>query len=147
MDKKRLSRRNFMKTASASAAAAGAASSVFGASPPRVLGANERIKIGIIGPGGRVAGYRDDMLEGVHLSSVTVNLIFSSPHIAPSPSPSLFARQSGFPEIPRALVVLHGFRGFFRIHVGDLVSGELHRLELQPRIQIEVVRLTDDEVQ
>ena len=90
---------------------------------------------------------RDDMLEGVHLSSVTVNLIFSSPHIAPSPSPSLFARQSGFPEIPRALVVLHGFRGFFRIHVGDLVSGELHRLELQPRIQIEVVRLTHDEVQ
>ena len=55
MSKKKLSRRNFMKTATASAAAAGAASSVFGAAHPRVVGSNERIRVGIIGPGGRAA--------------------------------------------------------------------------------------------
>ncbi len=64
MHKSRVSRRNFMQSTAAGAAATGAAASVFGAASPRVLGANERIKIGIIGPGGRVAGYREDMLEG-----------------------------------------------------------------------------------
>jgi predicted dehydrogenase len=64
MNKKQLSRRNFMKTATAGAAAVGAASTAFGAAHPRVLGANERIRIGIIGPGGRAAGYQDQMLEG-----------------------------------------------------------------------------------
>jgi predicted dehydrogenase len=52
-----------MKTAAAGAAA-GAAASALGAMPARVLGANERIRIGVIGPGGRAAGYRDDMFEG-----------------------------------------------------------------------------------
>ena len=60
---------------------------------------------------------------------------------------SLLARQSGFPEIPRTLVVLRGFFGLFRIQVGDLVAAELYRLELQPRIQVEVVGLTHHEVQ
>jgi predicted dehydrogenase len=59
-----VNRRDFIRTASVGAAASGAASNVFGASPARVLGANQRIRVGIIGPGGRVAGYREDMLEG-----------------------------------------------------------------------------------
>jgi predicted dehydrogenase len=68
MDKKRLSRRNFLSTAGAGAAAAGAASTAFGSVHPRVLGSNERIRIGIIGPGGRAAGDgtsdKKHMLEG-----------------------------------------------------------------------------------
>ena len=64
MRKDNVSRRAFIKTAAVGAVATGAASEVFGVAPPSVLGANERIRIGIIGPGGRVAGYKEDMLEG-----------------------------------------------------------------------------------
>ncbi len=64
MRKNDVTRRDFMKTTAAGAAAAGAAATVFGAASPRARGANERIRIGIIGPGGRAAGYADDKLEG-----------------------------------------------------------------------------------
>src|SRR5262245_2138360 len=64
MNKKPVSRRKFIKAATAGAATAGAVSTAFGAAPPRVLGANQRIRIGVVGPGGRAAGYRDDMFEG-----------------------------------------------------------------------------------
>ena len=61
MGKKNVTRRGFMQTA----AVAGAASGSFGALPAKVLGANERVRIGVIGPGGRAAGWkRPGMLEG-----------------------------------------------------------------------------------
>src|SRR5262245_15965568 len=64
MGKDNVTRRGFMKTAAAGAVVAGTASQVFGTAHPQVFGANDGIRIGVVGPGGRVAGYDDDKLEG-----------------------------------------------------------------------------------
>jgi predicted dehydrogenase len=61
---KSISRRGFLKTGAAASAALTAAQYV------KAVGANDRVRIGIIGPGGRTAGYADDK-SGGHLSHLT----------------------------------------------------------------------------
>ncbi len=51
-----VSRRDFLKTSATGAAVVAAASAV--AAPARAAGANERIRLGFIGPGGRGFGAR-----------------------------------------------------------------------------------------
>ena len=60
------SRRNFLKTATAG----GAAFALSAASYSRVLGANDRISIGVIGLGGRGFGAH---MPGVHAHQATQN--------------------------------------------------------------------------
>ena len=74
MEKRResLSRRNFMKS---SAAAGVAAASVMGVTAPsRAYGANERIRIGFIGPGGRGFGAHVKSLCKLREAGVNVDL-------------------------------------------------------------------------
>src|SRR5262245_13270037 len=65
----------------------------------------------------------------------------ASPAIRPS-----WPRQSRFPEIPGTLVIVGGFVCLFSIQIRDVWAVQLYRLQLQARVQIEIVRLTHNEV-
>lgn len=67
-----VSRRNFIKTAAVGAAAAGV---IAAPAPARALGANERIRIGFIGPGGRGFGAHVKTLARLHKEGVKVDLV------------------------------------------------------------------------
>ncbi|MGD9645419.1 MAG: Gfo/Idh/MocA family protein, partial [Pirellulales bacterium] len=84
MSESNVSRRNFLQTSAATAAATAAASSLFSA-PARAhaLGANDRLRIGFIGPGGRGFGAHVQTLmklrkEGANIDLVAVSEVYSN---------------------------------------------------------------------
>ena len=74
MDSSNLSRRNFLKTTSASAVAAGALTSLASA-PARAAGANDRLQIGFIGPGGRGFGAHVKTLTQLKKDGAKIDLV------------------------------------------------------------------------
>src|SRR5687768_3954559 len=63
-EKAPVSRRDFIRRSAASAAAAGAAASVLSAaSYARAYGANERLRVGFVGVGGRCQAHIDSVLN------------------------------------------------------------------------------------
>ncbi len=83
MNPNNVDRRDFLKVTAAGTAAAGAAAAIFGATAPtRALGANERLRIGFIGPGGRGFGAHVKTLAklqkaGEKIDLVAVNDVYS----------------------------------------------------------------------
>lgn len=76
MDQNHLSRRSFVKATATSAAAATAASAIFGApAPARAYGANERLRVGFIGPGGRGFGAHVGSLKRLRKDGANVDLV------------------------------------------------------------------------
>jgi predicted dehydrogenase len=76
MDNNNVSRRSFLKTTAAGAATAGAASALFTApAPARAYGANERLRIGFIGPGGRGHGAHVGTLKRLRADGANVDLV------------------------------------------------------------------------
>lgn len=78
MDPKHVSRRDFVKAAAVGAAAAGALAAP---APARAAGANERLRIGFIGPGGRGFGAHVKTLarlreEGANIDLVAVSEVY-----------------------------------------------------------------------
>lgn len=83
MENQSVSRREFIKTGAAGAAAASAVAAVLAApAPSKALGANDRIRIGFIGPGGRGFGAHVKTLaelrkEGANIDLVAVSDVYS----------------------------------------------------------------------
>ncbi|MCE9605570.1 MAG: Gfo/Idh/MocA family oxidoreductase [Planctomycetia bacterium] len=78
-----VSRRNFMKTSAATAAAAGVVSSFAAPAPASAADANGRIRIGFIGPGGRGFGAHVKSLaklrsEGANIDLVAVSEVYKN---------------------------------------------------------------------
>src|SRR5512145_3145280 len=78
-----VSRRDFVKTTSAATAAVGAASMLAAPAPARAAGANSRIRIGFIGPGGRGFGAHVKSLarlrqEGANIDLVAVSEVYKN---------------------------------------------------------------------
>jgi predicted dehydrogenase len=81
MDSLNVSRRNFVKTGAAGIAATAVASVLAAPAPSRALGANDRIRIGFIGPGGRGFGAHVQTLarlrkEGANIDLVAVSEVY-----------------------------------------------------------------------
>src|ERR1043166_296506 len=72
MQPSHVSRRNFIKTAAAGAAVA---STLAVPAPARAIGANDRIRVGFIGPGGRGFGAHVKTLAGLHNKGFNVDLV------------------------------------------------------------------------
>lgn len=79
-----VSRRNFLKNSAVGAAAAGAGASLLAApAPARAAGANDRLRIGFIGPGGRGFGAHVKTLaklraDGANIDLVAVNDVYDA---------------------------------------------------------------------
>ncbi len=74
MTKQNVNRRGFLKTSSATAVAA-AAVPAFSTAPARAAGANDRIRIGFIGPGGRGFGAHVKSLAALKNEGANVELV------------------------------------------------------------------------
>ena len=70
-----VSRRDFVKTSAAAAAAAGVVSSFAAPAPARAVGANGKIRIGFIGPGGRGFGAHVKSLARLHSEGANIELV------------------------------------------------------------------------
>ena len=78
-----VSRRSFMKTSAAATAAVGVASSFAAPAPAKAVGANGKIRIGFIGPGGRGFGAHVKSLarmfkEGANVELVAVSEVYKN---------------------------------------------------------------------
>ena len=75
-DQAKLSRRGFMKSTAAGTAAVASVAGVIGApAPARAYGANERIRIGFIGPGGRGFGSHVKTLAKLRAAGANADLV------------------------------------------------------------------------
>lgn len=75
MNSESVSRRDFVKTTSAVTAAVGAASILAAPAPARAAGANGRIRIGFIGPGGRGFGAHVKSLIKLRKEGASIDLV------------------------------------------------------------------------
>src|SRR5437868_4960963 len=73
----RLDRRNFLKNAAALGAASSLTKAAFGARPAaaRVLGANDRINVGVIGCGGRGTGVARDFAKAGETHNARIAMV------------------------------------------------------------------------
>jgi len=70
-----VSRRGFLESSSAAAAAAGLAGQLAAPAPARAAGANDRIRIGFIGPGGRGFGAHVKKLAKLRAEGAAIDLV------------------------------------------------------------------------
>ena len=75
------SRRSFLKTVAAGAAGAATLGSLPASSYARILGANERVSVGVIGLGGMARGHLRNLLEMKEIAQVTALCDVYGPHL------------------------------------------------------------------